>query len=397
MKRRIKIQHDPQKKWDEAFWTIPGWNPEKIKAAKVMVVGAGALGNEVIKNLTLLNIGHILIVDFDVVEFKNLAKSILFRKEDKGQRKSEAIVKNLKDVNDEVKVQSINGDIGVDVGLGVFRRMDVVIGCLDNRLARLNINRNCFRVNKTWVDGALENLAGTFSVYSSGITCYECGLSEDAKEIIQFRMGCPDIAKRNASAGSIATTPLSASVIGAFQVQEALKVIFGNEENSILGEAFRYNGMNNFFLKYKLSNLKEDCESHELYEDIIEAKELSHENTVREVLDWIQNYFKTKDPKFLVKEDIVLEAVTTKSGKKCKTAIYKNYLFEAEEVKKIEIQPDEELHILDSTWIVDRAFPFPNKTLKDIKIPFLEILKVEAKDDIFYVELTGDENKLQFK
>lgn len=397
MSQPLKIDEKLKEEWGKTFLNIPGWDNQKLKNAKVLVVGAGALGNEVVKGLTLLNVGNIAIVDFDEVELDNLAKSILFRQEDQGKKKVEAMMHNLKKINNNVKVLPIVGDISTDVGLGVFRRVDVVISCLDNRLARLHVNRNCFRVNKKWVDGALENLAGMYGVYGSGKSCYECGLSDEAKEIIEYRMGCPDIAKRNASYGRIATTPISSSIIGAFQVQEALKVIFGNEENILLGEAFRYDGMNNFFLKYKQPKLKPDCESHEYYDQIIEASMLSHENTVSEVLDWAEEYFKTKNPKILTRENIVLEVLNSRTGKGCLTAISKNHIIDASELMDLDVKLYDQLHVVKSTWTLDRDFPYPQKTLKEMKIPFLEILKIEANQDIHYVEFTGDENKFEFK
>ncbi|MCB0631643.1 MAG: ThiF family adenylyltransferase [Saprospiraceae bacterium] len=396
-KRKIKLNLNRGQRWDGTFWAIPGWNAKKIKEAKVMVVGAGALGNEVVKNLTLLNIGHLVIVDFDIVEYSNLAKSVLFRKEDKGTKKALALARNLKSINPEVKTLSIIGDIATDVGLGVFRRMDVIIGCLDNRLARLFINQHSFKVNKTWVDGALENLSGQFHVYRPGTSCYECNLSDAAWEIIRFRMGCPDIAKRNETVGSIATTPIASSIIGGFQVQEALKVIFDNWGHSMAGEGFQYDGINNFFLKYEGPGLREECDSHLLFDPIYEATNLSHTNTVREVLDWLEDHFRTNELKILVDEDIVLQATAAKSGSTCRTAIYKNHLSDAEEVMQLNRQADEELFIGQSTTYIDRTFPMPDRTLEQIGIPFLDILKVEANQNIHFVELTGDENKLTFQ
>ncbi len=397
MKKKITVDLQKNRSWGNAFKKVPGWDLEKITAAKVMVVGAGALGNEVIKNLTLLNVGHILIVDFDIVEYDNLAKSILFRESDTGAKKAHVIAKNLKKINKEVKTMSIIGDIATDVGLGVFRRMDVVIGCLDNRLARMFINRHCFKVDKTWIDGALENLAGQFSVYAYDKSCYECSLTEEAWDIIHFRMGCPDIAKRNASQGTITTTPISSSIIGAFQVQEALKVIFKDDKNLMLKEAFRYNGANNSYLKYKKSGLTKRCYSHVSYDKIIEVPNLSNNNTLNELLAWLEKYFKSDAVKVLLDEDIVLQVATSKNRKKCSTAIYKNHLLEAKEVRQLVREPDEDLHIIESTNIIDRTFPLLNKTLNEIGIPFLDILKVEANRDIHFIELTGDLHKFKFK
>src|SRR4051794_989267 len=68
---------------------IPWWRQERLAAARVLVVGAGALGNEVIKNLALLGVGTTLVIDLDDVEPSNLSRSVLFRAEDGGQPKSD--------------------------------------------------------------------------------------------------------------------------------------------------------------------------------------------------------------------------------------------------------------------------------------------------------------------
>lgn len=132
----------------------------------------------------------------------------------------------------------MHGEIMIDVGLGVFRRMDVVVGCLDNRIARLFINRHCFKTGKIWIDGAIENLAGELSVYKPGTSCYECQLNDTEWSNIRYRLGCPTVAMRNANAGRIPTTPISASIIGAMQAQEALKIVMGNIDKSMAGNKF---------------------------------------------------------------------------------------------------------------------------------------------------------------
>ena len=109
MKKKITINLNEDRDWGATFGAIPGWDSQRLREAKVMVVGAGALGNEVVKNLTLLNIGHLFIVDFDIVEYNNLAKSVLFTKNDTGAKKADVIARNLKLINDGVKTQTIVG------------------------------------------------------------------------------------------------------------------------------------------------------------------------------------------------------------------------------------------------------------------------------------------------
>lgn len=385
------------KTWDSTFQMLSWWKSETIKGAKVMVVGAGALGNEVLKNLTLLNIGHILIVDFDIIEYSNLSRSVLFREKDSEERALKAAIAadRIREINSNVKVQYINGDITLDVGLGVFRRMDVIIGCLDNRLARLFLNRACYKVGKTWVDGAIENLAGQVNVYKPFETCYECSLKEADWKTIRAKLGCADIAKRNFSQGRIPTTPISSSIVAAIQTQEALKVVNENSSNLML-ESFYYEGMNNLILQLEPEALKEGCESHYVYEDIIESP-LSNSNSVKELLDWLEGYFNDKDLYVKLDYDIALRVVGSKSDIAYNIIFPKLKLTE-EKTKKYQKIADEAIVITNETNELDRTFPYLEKSLKEIGIPFLQILTIysNSKGESYFVELTGDIKKMIF-
>jgi len=160
------------------FNLISWWEREKVEKARVLVVGAGALGNEVVKNLALMGIGYIYFIDFDTVELANLSRSVLFRESDSGREKAEVAAARVKDLNPGVHVQYLHGDVTTQIGLGVFRRMDVVIGCLDNSEARLAVNRFCYWMNKPWVDGAIQELLGLVRVFVPGWgACFECSLT----------------------------------------------------------------------------------------------------------------------------------------------------------------------------------------------------------------------------
>ncbi|MDH4136846.1 MAG: ThiF family adenylyltransferase, partial [Anaerolineae bacterium] len=87
------------------FEFISWWEREKVQAAKMMIVGAGALGNEVLKNLALMGVGHLFIVDFDTIEAANLSRSVLFRPEDNGKKKAEVAARRIKELNPDIQVQ----------------------------------------------------------------------------------------------------------------------------------------------------------------------------------------------------------------------------------------------------------------------------------------------------
>ena len=88
---------------------------DKLRQGHVMVVGCGALGNEVLKNLVLMGVCHFTIVDFDYVEKSNLTRSILFRKNDVGKRKVDVAKSRMEELNPEVEVRTIFGDVAYDV------------------------------------------------------------------------------------------------------------------------------------------------------------------------------------------------------------------------------------------------------------------------------------------
>ncbi|MCW5876837.1 MAG: ThiF family adenylyltransferase [Anaerolineales bacterium] len=280
-----KPLHIPNLKKDRlgTFNFISWWEREKVRQARVMVVGAGALGNEVIKNLTLMGIGHIYVVDFDKVELANLSRSILFREKDSGREKAQLAAARAKEINPDVQVQYLHGDVTHDIGLGIFRRMDVIVGCLDNREARLAVNRFAYWMNKPWVDGAIQELLGLVRVFVPGEgACFECTLTEQARRDLALRYSCPLLARQNILLGKVPTTPTIASIIGAMQSQEALKLIHDMPVEP--GKVTHFNGYTNHM--HTTAYLPEqDCESHWVYGEISETPLRAETTSLGEMLD----------------------------------------------------------------------------------------------------------------
>jgi len=264
------------------FEFISWWEREKVQDAKVMVVGAGALGNEVIKNLVLMGIGQIFIVDFDEIELANLSRSVLFRESDSGRKKAEVAAARAKEINPNVHVQYFHGDVTTAIGLGIFRRMDVIIGCLDNREARLAVNRFAYWIDKPWVDGAIQEFLGLTRVFIPGQgACFECSLTEQARRDLAIRYSCPLLARENVLLGKVPTTPTIASIIGAMQSQEALKLIHNKPVKA--GSVIHFNGMTNEMHDTAYTPV-EDCESHWAYGQINELPIRADSTTLKELL-----------------------------------------------------------------------------------------------------------------
>lgn len=190
------------------------------------------------------------------------------------------------EINPQIKVIPIVGNLFSEVGLGIYKDVDVVIGCLDSRIARYLLNRLCMRVGKTWIDGSIENMTGVVKVYSPGVNCYECNLSREEFNNIMLRTGCADVVRAQTSAGRVATTPISASIVGAMQAQEAMKIIHTSKGEptpfkTLSGKMWRFEGMTNSINTYKYSSWKNNCPAHERWMDIIRCDELSADMKVK--------------------------------------------------------------------------------------------------------------------
>ncbi|MBM3176141.1 MAG: ThiF family adenylyltransferase [Chloroflexi bacterium] len=238
---------------------IPWWEQEKVAAAKVMVAGAGALGNEVLKNLALLGIGHIFVVDIDTIEASNLTRSVLFRKEDIGRLKAAVAAERVREMNPDVKLAAHNRDVVMDIGLGVFRRMDVVICCVDNVEARVFMNNACWKVMKPWINGGIEEMQGIVEVFvPPDGACYECTMTEIDYQEMNRRRPC-GLPFDDIALGKVPTTPTISSIIAGIQVQEALKLIHGREVMS--GGGISFYGTTNELLRTAYSR-SEECPVH---------------------------------------------------------------------------------------------------------------------------------------
>jgi molybdopterin/thiamine biosynthesis adenylyltransferase len=255
---------DPQEDRFASLRLIKDWDQEKLLRSTVLVVGAGAIGNEVLKNLALVGIGTIFIIDLDRIEISNLSRSILYRAGDKNRWKAEIAAERVMEINDQIRAIPLVADVIHEVGTGLYRHMDVVIGCLDNREARMAVNRACWRANKPWVDGALNLLDGLVRVFiPPDGSCYECGMTDQDYQLIHINYSCKPGAA--ITGGRVPTTPTAASIIGGMQVQEAVKLLHNLPVKA--GRVVYYSGESLSTLPMQ-TMIREDCPVHETFENI---------------------------------------------------------------------------------------------------------------------------------
>lgn len=276
------VEDNPFDRQERISW----WSQERISDARVMVVGAGAIGNETLKNLALLGFKNIFIADFDTISTSNLSRTVLFRPEDKGRRKSELAAERTREMclADSPRVDWFDGDVVWDLGTGVFREMDVVLGCLDNVETRFALNRQCWLAQTPWIDAGIFELAGGVSVYfPNQPPCYQCGATTEQISAARLRYSCDDYKQATAAAGRVPTVQVASAIASALQVQEAVKLICGQPVAA--SRKIFFQGQTNEFalLNYTVNPA---CAAHATYTDIVSLP-LGSNASVREFLEFV--------------------------------------------------------------------------------------------------------------
>jgi len=239
------------------------WSQEKISSARVLIAGAGAVGNETIKNLVLLGFSNLLICDFDLIEDSNLSRTVLFGPNDIGKPKAQAAAERARAMalTPSPQIDWLHGDMTSMLGLGVFADVDIVLGCLDNVEARRFINLCCKRVGTPWIDAGINGLSGHVSVFAPDpdAVCYECILSAHQIAMARARYACGTVKRRHHAEGSVPTVQVASSIVAGIMAQECLKVLC--DTRPVFGKRIWYDGAN---ADYDVNTLtpRTDCPAH---------------------------------------------------------------------------------------------------------------------------------------
>jgi molybdopterin/thiamine biosynthesis adenylyltransferase len=267
------------------------FDPDRTLHFSPLVVGAGALGNEVVKCLALYGFKVITVVDFDKVSPSNLNRCVFFHEEDvkDGTSKVEALVKNVADINSEVALIGVNRDIRhlEDDFLSGF---DIVFGCVDNLETRIFLNSHCLHYCVPYIDGAIEGLHGCVQVVIPGETpCLECTMNDSHMSTPSEKFSCTGLGIARPmdqegmpteervgvgdAEGNETHLPYeitSASIIAAIQVREAVKLFNGLDDKLI--RLIHYNGMQGSLDNINV-NFNPECQFHGAEDDMNNTKE----------------------------------------------------------------------------------------------------------------------------
>lgn len=239
---------------------VEKWDQATIEKQNVLVIGAGALGNEVCKLLFQLGVGKVRIVDFDTVIEANLNRCVFFTPEDAKNHAFKADVIANKAKADYPATQATPDTRNVDqLEESVFAEATAVLGCLDNLGARLHVNAHAYGKAPLF-DGGTTGFQGKVQIVQAPSACLECSMSKADYQILWKRYSCVgevlDLVDPKAPA--IATTT---SIVAAMQVNEFLKHVFGqdkeggasdsqgskndasNESGALAGKYLHYDGL----------------------------------------------------------------------------------------------------------------------------------------------------------
>jgi molybdopterin/thiamine biosynthesis adenylyltransferase len=362
------------------------WELARLRSARALVIGAGALGNEVSKNLAMMGVRLIAILDRDVVEMANLSRSIFFRESDHGRPKAEVIAARLRDVNPDVEVLALNGDLDEVLGLGLVRRMDMIFSCLDSRQARRSLNRMCEKLGKIWVDGSMENLLGEIVVYAPDLgPCYECNMTMLEKRIVSDVASCRVIAVRNLSLGKVPTTSTMGSIVGAMQVQEGVKVLHGDFRRALIGKRLVVNSETNDIYTSAMDR-KEECEGHFRFGPVTEVSAFRADTT--SAADILARFKVETGQEGLL--ELGREVVTEVRCPKCNSVEILGRPVRVLTEDDARCPGCGEVRALQTTHVVRGTEPFASLPLSGLGIPPWEILEVRGASATAWFELTGD-------
>lgn len=153
---------------------LEGWSQKIVKSSRVLIAGVGGLGCEIAKNLAMLGVGHIDLVDLDIIEHSNLNRQILFAGARMGAAKAVVAAQKLKEINPNITIKGYHSSLE-RLNPAIYQAADVVIGGLDSMNARLNLNAQCMRFRKPLVDGGVSGYHGhLYTIFPYENACYEC-------------------------------------------------------------------------------------------------------------------------------------------------------------------------------------------------------------------------------
>jgi sulfur-carrier protein adenylyltransferase/sulfurtransferase len=235
----------------------------KLKAARVLLIGTGGLGAPLGLYLTAAGVGHIGLVDFDVVDFTNLQRQVTFSTSDVGKPKTEAAKARLTNLNPDVQIATYETKLTSENALELFKDYDIAVDGTDNFPTRYLVNDACILLGKPNVYGSIFRFEGQVTVFGMpGGPCYRCLYPEPPP---------PGLVPSCAEGGVLGVLP---GIVGSLQALETIKLIIGRGE-SLAGRLVLFDAL---ALRFRELHLRKNshcplCGTHRKIHQLIDYNE----------------------------------------------------------------------------------------------------------------------------
>ncbi|MGH9700175.1 MAG: molybdopterin-synthase adenylyltransferase MoeB, partial [Candidatus Acidiferrales bacterium] len=235
----------------------------KFKQAKVLCVGTGGLGAPLGLYLAAAGVGRVGLIDFDIVDFTNLQRQVLFGTGDVGKPKIAAAAARLRDLNPEIQIDTFETHLTSENALEIFKDYDLIVDGTDNFPTRYLVNDACVLLGKPNVYGSIFRFEGQITIFGfPGGPCYRCLYPEPPP---------PGLVPSCAEGGVLGVLP---GIVGTIQAAETLKLILGKGE-SLVGRLLLFDALGMRFRELKLRKNPECpvCGSHRTITKLIDYEQ----------------------------------------------------------------------------------------------------------------------------
>ncbi len=206
------------------------WFPQElVESANFAIIGCGAVGNEVAKNMALLGVGSLDLYDFDIIELHNLTKSVLFREEDVGKAKVDVAAARVKELDPNISAIAFFGDFWDTLSFERISSYNTIFCCVDNFEARIKLNQLCQITSTNLINTGIDSKYGVVELYPFNAipktACYECNLPSGVYREMQKRFSCGWLKKVSYIEKKIPTTIITSSIVGSYASSLALSLL----------------------------------------------------------------------------------------------------------------------------------------------------------------------------
>src|SRR6202789_1040731 len=216
---------------------------QKLKAARVIVIGTGGLGAPILAYLAAAGVGHIGVVDFDTVDLSNLHRQIIHKTGNVGKNKTLSAVEMMRDINPQIDIKTYETSLRSDNALELLKDYAIVIDGTDNFPTRYLVNDACALLDKPNVYGSIFRFEGQATVFwASQGPCYRCLYPEPPE---------PGTVPSCGEGGVLGVLP---GVVGTIQATEAVKLIMGIGD-ALIGRLLLFDALK---MKFKELKLRKD-------------------------------------------------------------------------------------------------------------------------------------------